>query len=40
MTPLQAKLAGSSYLVVGRPITEASDPLSVIRSIQQSLGTD
>ena len=40
MTPLQAKLAGSNYLVVGRPITEASDPLAVIRSIQQSLVID
>ena len=40
MTPVKAKLAGSSYLVIGRPITEASDPLSVIRSIQQSLETD
>ena len=37
MTPAQAKLAGSSFLVVGRPITEAKNPLSVIRSIQQSL---
>lgn len=37
MTPVQAKLAGSSYLVVGRPITEANDPLSVIRSINDSI---
>jgi len=37
MTPLQAKQAGSNYLVVGRPITEAAEPLSVIRSINQSL---
>ena len=37
MTPIQAKQAGSDYLVVGRPITEASDPLSVIRSIQSSI---
>lgn len=37
MTPAQAKLAGSSYLVVGRPITEANDPLSVIKSINRSI---
>lgn len=37
MTPLKAKQEGSSYLVIGRPITEADDPLSVIRSIQKSL---
>lgn len=37
MTPIQAKQAGSSYLVVGRPITEAKDPASVIRSINESL---
>ena len=37
MTPIQAKQAGSSYLVVGRPITETKDPVSVIRSINESL---
>lgn len=37
MTPAQAKQAGSSYLVIGRPVTGAADPLSVIRSINQSL---
>ena len=26
MTPAQAKIAGSNYIVVGRPITAASDP--------------
>ena len=28
MTPAQAKLAGSDYIVVGRPITAAADPVS------------
>ena len=37
MTPVQAKAAGSDYLVIGRPITEASDPASVIESINESL---
>ena len=27
MTPAQAKLAGSDYIVVGRPITAAQDPV-------------
>lgn len=28
MTPAQAKLIGSDYIVVGRPITQAEDPVS------------
>ena len=28
MTPAQAKLAGSDYIVVGRPITAAADPIA------------
>jgi orotidine-5'-phosphate decarboxylase len=28
MTPEQAKIAGSDYIVVGRPITQAEDPLA------------
>ena len=33
MTPSQAVAVGSDYLVVGRPITEAADPLQVTRDI-------
>ena len=33
LTPYQAIAAGSDYLVVGRPITRASDPLQAAQSI-------
>jgi orotidine-5'-phosphate decarboxylase len=33
MTPSQAAAAGADYLVVGRPITQAANPLAVTRSI-------
>ena len=33
MTPAQAVAAGSDYLVVGRPITEAQDPLAAARAV-------
>ena len=31
MTPAQAKLIGSDYIVVGRPITQAADPAAAYR---------
>ena len=31
MTPAQAKLIGSDYIVVGRPITAAPDPVSAYK---------
>jgi len=37
MTPLEAKQAGVSYIVVGRPITQSGDPLSVIHSINTDM---
>ncbi|HWV16276.1 MAG TPA: orotidine-5'-phosphate decarboxylase [Cellvibrio sp.] len=37
LTPHAAILAGSSYLVIGRPITKANDPVSVCKSILQSI---
>ena len=37
MTPRDAVEAGSSYLVVGRPITGAPDPLSALQGIVDSL---
>lgn len=33
MTPAQAISSGSDYLVIGRPITAAPDPMSVVRQI-------
>lgn len=33
MTPGQAVAAGAHYLVVGRPITQAPDPIAVLRAI-------
>jgi orotidine-5'-phosphate decarboxylase len=35
LTPLQAVQAGADYLVIGRPITQAADPLAVLESITQ-----
>ncbi len=37
MTPQQAISAGSSYLVIGRPITQAKDPAAVLASISSSI---
>ncbi len=37
VTPAAAVAAGSSYLVIGRPITQAADPVATCRSIIQSL---
>ena len=34
MTPAEAIKAGSSYLVMGRPITQADDPMSVLVSTE------
>jgi orotidine-5'-phosphate decarboxylase len=38
MTPQAAVQAGSSYLVIGRPITQASDPLQALLDINQEIG--
>ncbi len=39
MTPEKAILAGSSYLVIGRPITQAPDPLKALCDISESLAS-
>ncbi len=38
MTPLAALQAGSSYLVIGRPITRAVDPLQALLDINKEIG--
>jgi orotidine-5'-phosphate decarboxylase len=37
MTPRQAILAGSDYLVIGRPITQSADPLNTLIEINNSI---
>ncbi|KGK08733.1 orotidine 5'-phosphate decarboxylase [Vibrio navarrensis] len=37
MTPVEAIAAGSDYLVIGRPITQAASPADVLESINTSL---
>jgi len=37
-TPAAARSNGSDYLVIGRPITRAVDPLAALRGILQELG--
>ena len=37
MTPIQAMQAGSHYLVMGRPITQAADPIALLTQINQEL---
>lgn len=37
MTPSDAIRAGANYLVIGRPITQASDPISVLKMINADI---
>jgi orotidine-5'-phosphate decarboxylase len=37
MTPVDAVQAGSDYLVIGRPITQAADPALVLSEINKTL---
>jgi orotidine-5'-phosphate decarboxylase len=37
MTPAQAVASGSDYLVIGRPITQADDPMKALELIEQEL---
>ena len=40
MTPEAAIAAGADYLVIGRPITGASDPLAALDAINASIGAE
>ena len=35
MTPAEALAAGSTYLVMGRPVTKATDPVAVLREVNR-----
>ena len=37
MTPAQAMAAGSDFLVIGRPITGADDPMQALALIEEEL---
>jgi orotidine-5'-phosphate decarboxylase len=38
LTPAEAAKAGADYIVVGRPIYEAPDPIAAIAEIREQLG--
>ena len=38
MSPSQAIQAGSDYLVIGRPITAAADPMVALSAIESEIG--
>lgn len=38
LTPAAAVQAGADYLVVGRPVTRAADPLAVLTEIERQIG--
>jgi orotidine-5'-phosphate decarboxylase len=37
-TPADAVRAGADYLVIGRPILSAADPLAVVRAVREEIG--
>lgn len=37
MTPAQAYMAGARHLVIGRPVTKASDPIGALKAIQKEI---
>jgi orotidine-5'-phosphate decarboxylase len=38
MTPAAAVAAGADYLVIGRPVTQAPDPVAALAAIERELG--
>ena len=39
MTPAAAIAAGADYLVIGRPVTQAPDPVAVLDTINREIAT-
>ena len=39
MTPAEAISSGSDYLVIGRPVTQATEPLQVLAAIEEELAS-
>lgn len=39
MTPAAAIAAGADYLVIGRPVTQAADPVAVLHAINQEIAS-
>ena len=39
MTPKQAMEAGVDYMVIGRPITQAQDPIEALQLIEQEIAS-
>lgn len=39
MTPLEAMTAGVDYMVIGRPITQAKDPVEALKLIEQEIAS-
>ena len=37
MTPAAAMAAGSTHLVVGRPVTQADDPMAALAALESEL---
>lgn len=39
MTPVEAMAAGSTHLVIGRPVSQAQDPMAALAAIEQELAS-
>lgn len=40
MTPAEALAAGSTYLVMGRPVTQSADPIAVLREVNRAANAE